>query len=221
MGKRISFQRVKAGYVRLIEGQGFPIVAVVCVAVITATALWTNHQEDDAALPTPTAAYDVTAAQLQQQLLRDALSATAAPTAAPQQWRAPLAGEVQQPFSADSMVQSGITGIWSMHDAIDIAAPLGSEICAMADGTVLSAGEDALQGAWLLIDHRGGTLALYAGMSKSAEYRAGDSVRFGDVIGFCGSGLLSEQDASPHLHLRVTQNGAAIDPQSLWAASAQ
>lgn len=221
MRKHSSFQRVKAGYVRLIEGQGFPIIAVVCVAVITGTALWTGHQEDDAALPTPTAAYDVTAAQLQQQLLRDALSATATPTAAHPEWRIPLAGEVQQPYSMECMIQSGITGIWSMHDAVDIAAPLGSEICAMADGTVLSAGEDALQGAWLLIDHRGGTEALYAGMSKSAAYRAGDSVRCGDVIGFCGSGLLSEQDASPHLHLRVTQNGTAIDPQSLWAASAQ
>lgn len=221
MTKHFSFQRIKAGYVRLIEGQGFPIIVVVCVALITSTALWTEHTDQDASLPAPTSAYDVSAAQLQQQLLRDAMSATAAPTAAPQKWYTPLAGEVQRPFDAEHLVRSGITGIWALHDAVDIAAPEGNAICAIADGNVLASGEDALLGVWLLIDHGDGIEALYAGMARAAAYLPGDTVRGGDVIGFCGSGPLSEQDATPHLHLRVTQNGVAVDPQALWSATAQ
>lgn len=218
MAKRLTFQLLRSAYVRLTENQGFPLIVLVCVGVITATALWTGHQEEDA-LPSPTAAYDVSAAQLRQQLLRDAQKSTDAPTAAPPMYQPPADGEVLQPFDAEALVRSGATGLWTVHDAVDIDAPADSPILAMADGVVLAAGEDALQGTWLLVDHGDGMEALYAGMAASAEYVAGDTVRKGDVIGSCGTGTLADASAAPHLHLRVTRNGIAIDPLTLWSSA--
>lgn len=218
MAKHLTFRQIRAGYIRLTENQGFPLIVLVCVGIITATALWTGQQGEEVS-PTPTAAYDVSAAQLQQQLLRDAQRPTAAPTAQPPKYQSPVDGTVLQSFDAQTLIRSGVTGIWSVHDAVDIAAPAGSAVLAMADGVVLAAGEDALQGVWLRIDHGDGTVALYAGMRASAEYIAGDTVRKGDRIGTSGAGTLAESSIEAHLHLRVTRDGTAIDPMTLWTSA--
>lgn len=219
MGMRSAFQRVRDGYVRFVEKQGFAIIAVVCVAVITATAIWTDRQDTYVA-PTPPAAGDVSAAQLMQQPLRDAATATPAPSAASQAWTPPLADTaILRPFSTSGMIKSGVTGIWAIHDAVDLSASRGDRVCAIADGTVRSTGDDELLGVWLLIDHNDGVEALYAGLAAAGAYIAGDKVRAGDTIGFAGGGPLDETDLAPHLHLRVTQNGQAIDPALLWNAA--
>lgn len=216
MSIKSAFVRLRDGYVRFVEKQGFAIITVVCVAVITATAVW-SKQEEVYVAPTPPVSQDVSAAQLMQQSLREAATPSPTPTEAPRMWNPPLDEiSIARPFDADSMVQSGITGIWAIHDAVDLAAKHGAKVYATADGIVLSTGNDQLRGAWLLIDHGDGIEALYAGLSMQADYRPGDKVFAGDVIGYVGGGLLDETDLEPHLHLRVTQNGAAIDPNTLW-----
>ena len=211
------FRRIRDGYVRFVEQQGFPIIVTVCVAVITAAALWTNQREEAWAAPTPPVNQDVSAAQLLQQSLQEAATATPAPTGAPQSWAPPVTdADILRPFSADTMAQSGVTGVWRIHDAVDLQADAGEKIFAMSDGLVVDAGEDPLQGVWLLIDHGDGIQALYAGMAMGAAYIPGDRVQTGDTIGFAGNGMLEETDLGPHLHLRVTHNGSAIDPAGLW-----
>lgn len=213
-----SLKRLKDAYVRFVEKQGFPIIVTVCVAVITATALWTGHEEEVWVAPTPPVSGDVSAAQLLQQSLRQASTATPAPTASTTQWMPPLDKiEILTAFSREHMVQSGITGIWAVHDAVDLAASKGSLVRSMADGTVTGHGKDALQGIWVKIEHPDGVSALYAGMALGGAFITGDEVRIGDIIGYAGSGLLAEGDMAPHLHLRTTQNGIPIDPISLWS----
>ena len=219
MGMKAVFKGMKNGYVRFVEKQGFAIITVLCVAVITATALWTGKEEVYVS-PTPPVSSDVSAAQLIQESLREATTPTPSPTEAPRQWLCPLEEAViLQPYSTSSMVQSQVTGIWSVHDGIDLQASQGSKVRAMSDGIVLDAGEDQLRGVWLLIDHGDGIEALYAGLAMAAAYIAGDSVRSGDVIGFVGAGLLEESNLGPHLHLRVTLDGASIDPTLLWTSA--
>ncbi len=216
-----AWKNLREGYVRFVERQGFAVIVTVCVGVITATALWTNRQEDAWVAPTPPVSQDVSAAQLVQQSLKDAATPTPAATEAPRLWSPTLAAtEVLRPFDDSAMVQSGVTGVWRIHDAVDLKASPGEKVYAMADGTVVDAGEDQLQGAWLLIDHGDGIQALYAGMTMSAAYLPGDRVRAGDTIGFAGNGMLEEADLGTHIHLRVTRDGTAIDPVSLWNTAA-
>lgn len=215
---RAAFLRFKNSYTSFVEKQGFAIISVICVAVITATAVW-SRQEEVYVSPTPPVSQDISAAQLIQQTLRDASTPAPSPTQTPRPWHMPLDEySVLRPFDADSMVQSGITGIWAVHDAVDLAAERGAAVCALADGVVLAAGDDQLQGVWLLIDHSDGVEALYAGLALHADYRPGDRVFAGDRIGYVGNGPLEESDLGSHLHLRITRHGQPIDPETLWAS---
>lgn len=211
------WKQAKERYTRFVEKQGFAVITVVCVAVITATALWTGNRPDNAyTAPTPPVTEDVSAAQLVQQRLRDAVTATPAPTETPVVFRSPLAQtEVLRGFDPEVMHYSDSTGIWAIHDGVDLSSPRGSKVVAMADGTVTAAGKDLLNGVWLEIDHDG-VVARYVGMALDAAYLPGDMVYAGDTIGFVGSGPADEADLEPHLHLQVTRDGTAIDPCNLW-----
>ncbi len=198
------------------EGQGFLIILVACIGVIAGTAAWTNQAPPPMVLPTPPVGDAASVAQLQQQSLKDAATPTPAPTAAPQVFQPPLEGiSVLRGFDATRMVQSGVTGLWQLHDAVDLRCAAGDPIRAMADGTVTSASAKGLMGAAVTIDHGQGVTAQYAGMAMLAGLRQGDPVEAGQTIGFGGNGVLEECDLEPHLHLRVTRNGTAVDPLSL------
>lgn len=210
-------RRLCAWYVHFAEKQGFPIIVTVCVGVIAATALWTGRQEIPPASPTPPVGQSISAAQLLQQSLRDAATPTPAPTEAPQTWHPPVENSaVIRTSSAEVFYQGSETGIWQIHDAVDLACAPGTKICAMADGIVLGCGQDDLLGGWVTIDHGEGLEALYAGMALCGPHLPGDTLKAGAIIGYAGQGPLEEQDLPPHLHLRLTLEGVAIDPTTLW-----
>lgn len=210
-----GFKRIRDAYVRFVDKQGFPIIVTLCVAIITTTALWTRHPEELPASPTPPVA-NVPAAQLMQQSLRDAFTPAPSPTVTPCIWIAPLGvTNILTPFSLEAMVESSLPGVWGIHAALDLGCQLGEPIRAMADGTVISAGQNKLRGIWLLIDHGDGVEALYASMSMTADYLAGDRVKAGTVIGYGGNTMAEETARGPHLHVQVWRKGQLIDPLSL------
>lgn len=212
------WKRFSAWYVQFVEHQGFAIILAVCVGTIAATALWANHTQE--AAPTPTFPVDdaALAAQLQQESLQQAATPTPAPTAAPQVWHAPLETvSVLRSFDATRLQRFTLSGLWQLHDAVDLRCEQGAIVTAMADGTVTDVAEKGLLGACITIDHGDGILAQYAGMSLHAGLAVGDPVSAGQTIGFGGNGVVIEADQETHLHLRVTKDGQAIDPLSLFA----
>lgn len=192
------------------------IILTVCVGVIAGTAVWTNRTEAPFPLPTPPVGEAASVAQLQQESLKDVATPTPSPSAAPPQWQAPLETiSVIRSFDAARMVQSGVTGHWQLHDAVDLRCAAGEPVRSMSDGTVTAVAAKGLMGASMTIDHDQGICAEYAGMSLHAGLREGDPVQAGQIIGFGGNTVLAETDLEPHLHLRVTRRGNAIDPLSL------
>lgn len=211
-----AFYRLKQHYIHFVEKQGFPIIVIICVAVITGTALFTRQSRTPYIAPTPPPVEHISAAQLLQQSLASAATPVPTPTIAPVQWCAPLDTlETVRRFDTAAMVCLD-SGVWSIHDAVDLKAKPGTPIHAIGDGEVTGSGNDKLQGAWLTIQHKGGIMSHYAGMSLINDYIAGDAVRAGDIIGFCGDGPLDEASLGTHLHLRIAKDGQAIDPCSLW-----
>lgn len=205
-----------AKYVQFVERQGFMIILAVCVSVIAGTAVWTNRSDAPVPIPTPPVGNAASVAQLQQQSLRDVTTPSPAPSAAPQVWHYPLETiSVLRGFDAARMVRSGVTGLWQLHDAADLRCAVGEPVRAMADGTVTDISSKGLMGASVIIDHGEGIMAQYAGLSLHAGLRVGDPTQAGQIIGFGGNDVLDESDLEPHLHLRVTRNGSAIDPLSL------
>ncbi len=110
-----------------------------------------------------------------------------------------------------------ITKTWKPHPAIDYAAPAGTPVNAVADGTVLEAARNAFNGNYVKIRHRNGYETMYLHLSRFARgIRKGASVAQGQVIGFVGSTGLA---TGPHLCFRITRNGKPLDPRRLDSAA--
>ena len=212
-----GLRRICKWYVHFVDHQGFPIIVTVCVAVITATALWTGRTDAEYIAPTPPVGQSISAAQLLQHSLQNASTSTPSPTSTACTWLSPLESTVVlRGYSVDTFQQGCMTGLWQIHDAADLKCDPGDPVRAMADGCILDIGQDERYGSWLLIDHGDGIEILYAGMALNAAYIAGDTVKAGATIGYAGKGPLEEADLPPHLHIRVTRNGDSIDPVTLW-----
>ncbi len=199
---------------RFTEKQGFPIIVTVCTAVITATALWSQGHPELTPAPTESTE-NVSAAQLEQQLLCDAAT-TPPPNSTPLPLCPPLKDcIVLQPY-AEHMVQSSVTGLWQIHAAVDLRASPAEEVCAAADGLILSTGSSRISGDWIIINHGGGLILRYAGVKASSQLSSGERVRTGEIIGIIGTSPLDESNLGPHLHLQASREGIFIDPTTLW-----
>ena len=144
-------RKIWTAYSQFVEKQGFPIIVTVCVAIMTAAAVWSSEREPAYVTPTPPVGQSASAAQILQQSLREAATPSPLPTAQPVVYFPPLEQPVVlRPFHAEHMVQ-GTSGIWAIHDAVDLQSTKGTKVDAIADGHVIAAGEDALlpiPGSW-------------------------------------------------------------------------
>lgn len=96
-------------------------------------------------------------------------------------------------------VSQGLHG----YNAVDLAAPRGTPIYAVAAGSVIVANGD---GAWnggygnyVVISHDNDTQTLYAHMTKVLAHQ-GDEVSQGEEIGLVG---MTGEATGPHLHIEV------------------
>ncbi len=107
-----------------------------------------------------------------------------------------------------------IRRIRQMHNGIDYAAPSGTPVLAVADGTVTRAGWDSGGGGnriWLR--HSRGLESAYLHLRGFAKgIKSGVRVRKGQVIGYVGSTGMS---TGAHLDFRIKQNGKYINPDRL------
>lgn len=94
-----------------------------------------------------------------------------------------------------------LTGKVGFHSGIDLAAPVGTAVAAMADGTIAFAGQQGDYGNLVVINHAEGLQTRYAQLA-TVTVNAGQTVRRGQTIGTVGtSGRPSSK--APHLHLEV------------------
>jgi murein DD-endopeptidase MepM/ murein hydrolase activator NlpD len=101
-----------------------------------------------------------------------------------------------------------VTGNIVMHKGIDLAAPEGTEVFSVADGTVTDLGFDPIYGNYVLISHRDNWSSLYGHLlSINTTLRA--TVKAGAFIGKVGS---TGQSTGPHLHFELRQDGRALNP---------
>lgn len=103
-----------------------------------------------------------------------------------------------------------VTGKVRPHTAVDYAAPAGTPVMSIGDGTVLSAGWSGGGGNTVKIRHNSSYETAYLHLSKYAKgIKAGTHVRQGQVIGYVGSTGMS---TGPHLDFRVWKNGSPVNP---------
>ena len=103
-----------------------------------------------------------------------------------------------------------ILGTERAHLATDYAAPPGSPVVAVANGTVTSAGWNGGYGNLVQIKHANGLTSGYAHLSHiAAGVRAGHPIKQGELVGLVGQTGLA---TGPHLHFMMTQKGIPINP---------
>jgi murein DD-endopeptidase MepM/ murein hydrolase activator NlpD len=103
------------------------------------------------------------------------------------------------------------------HTGLDFAAPVGTPVKSIADGTVASIGDGGAYGVLVKISHADDTESWYTHMPSvsSVQVREGQSVRGGQVIGAVG---MTGNTTGPHLHLEVRKRGTPIDPERWLSA---
>lgn len=105
----------------------------------------------------------------------------------------------------------------TMHNGVDIAAPIGTPIYAPASGRVVRAGTATGYGLAVYIQHDDGSVTVY-GHINDYFVSVGQRVSAGEVIAEVGN---RGESTGPHLHFQVNTNGmyaGAIDPIPWLAA---
>jgi len=113
--------------------------------------------------------------------------------------------------SSFGMRKNPVTGNIRQHQGIDLAAPMGTEVRAAADGIVTEVGNDPVYGNYIIIRHANNWASLYGHLQKTGVALK-SNVKSGTVIGWVGS---TGQSTGPHLHFELRQNGKARDPDKL------
>lgn len=112
-----------------------------------------------------------------------------------------------------------ITKTWRAHPAIDYAAPTGTPIKTVGDGTIKRIGRTRGNGNFIEVRHSNGYTTLYLHMSKFARgMKRGKRVSQGQVIGYVGSTGLA---TGPHLCFRMRKNGAPVNPTKIKVPAAK
>ncbi len=109
------------------------------------------------------------------------------------------------------MREHPITGNYTMHNGVDLAAYQGTSVYAAKSGTVTTAAYNYALGNYVVINHGDGYSTMYGHMTHFVVSE-GDYVTQGQTIGYVGStGVYS---TGPHLHFTVYSNGGTVNPMN-------
>lgn len=102
-----------------------------------------------------------------------------------------------------------ILRIWRPHLAIDYAAPSGTPVSAIGDGTVIYKGWNDGYGNYIKIRHPNNYETEYGHLSRFASgLKKGQKVKQGEIIGYVGATGLA---TGPHLDFSINENGKKVD----------
>ena len=103
-----------------------------------------------------------------------------------------------------------LTGKYTMHKGIDMAANTGTPIYATRSGKVTVASyQEGGAGWYVCINHGDGYSSIYMHMTHYIV-KAGQYVDAGEIIGYVGT---SGGSTGPHLHFGISYNGTYVNPQ--------
>jgi len=112
------------------------------------------------------------------------------------------------PVSGAIISRFGDTREGHDHDGIDIGAPLGTKVCAAADGDVLYAELHGGYGNLVVVKHDDAMFTVYAHHEVNLVQK-GQKVHAGDVIARVGQ---TGRATTPHLHFEVRKGSRPENP---------
>ncbi len=119
----------------------------------------------------------------------------------------PLNGRLLYEFGR----QPGPDNTTIRRHGVGISAPVGTEVRAVAAGTIQHAGPFGTYGPTVILDHGGGYYTLYLYLSR-LNVVAGTAASRGQLLGLSGG---ATSDTGPHIEFQIRERGIALDPE-LW-----
>ena len=104
-----------------------------------------------------------------------------------------------------------ILNTWRQHNGVDFAAPTGTPVRAVGEGTVDYAGQQSGYGNIVVVNHRNNQQTAYAHLSR-IDVKVGQTVSQGQKVGAVGS---TGWATGPHLHFEFRVNGEYQDPTTI------
>ena len=105
------------------------------------------------------------------------------------------------------------------HTGVDYAAPKGTPVMTIGDGTITSMKYEGAGGNTIRIRHNSVYSTAYLHLSGYAKgLKVGQRVRQGQIIGYVGS---TGRSTGPHLDFRVWKNGSPINPLKMQSPPAE
>lgn len=96
------------------------------------------------------------------------------------------------------------------HHGVDYAAPIGTPVRSVADGTVIAKSYQGAAGNMVKIKHPGNLTSGYLHLRGYAKgLHVGKRVSQGEIIGYVGS---TGRSTGPHLDFRLWKGGTPINP---------
>lgn len=113
-----------------------------------------------------------------------------------------------------------VTKVVRPHHGVDYAAPTGTPVVTIGDGTVIEKGWDKKGGGnYVKIKHNSTYTTTYMHLNGFAKgIQKGSKVKQGQLIGYVGSTGMS---TGPHLDFRLNKNGKYINPLTFESPSVE
>lgn len=212
-------------FLKFVKEKGYYIVLLVCAAAVGVTGyfiLRTDRGEEPAveviaSVSSDTQTLEPTGGETSESTEPTQADEPETSTVAEAFWlSAPVDGEALTAFAADHLAYNATTRDWRTHEGVDLAAELGQEVLAAADGTVYTIYDDENYGTTVVLRHTGGYITHYANLSEEVMVSVGQTVERGDVLGTVGQTANAETATPPHLHFAVFSENVPVDPEELW-----
>jgi murein DD-endopeptidase MepM/ murein hydrolase activator NlpD len=108
---------------------------------------------------------------------------------------------------------------WRAHKGVDLPAPIGTNVRAVANGVVDYIGQQRGYGNVVIVRHDARHMTLYAHLHQFSDgLQPGSQVRQGESVGTVGQ---TGWATGPHLHFEFHIDGQHVDPMAVVAQEAQ
>ena len=126
---------------------------------------------------------------------------------------------VLKDYSGTELMYNATLKQWEAHKAIDFSATAGTNVLAIADGTVEQVYTNYTYGTVVVISHTDGLKSVYSSLNEDVKVSAGDTVSMGDVIATVGNSANNEFVGEAHLRFELYKNNVLVDPNEFIALS--
>jgi murein DD-endopeptidase MepM/ murein hydrolase activator NlpD len=124
----------------------------------------------------------------------------------------PLHGEIIMNFSDDNLVYDKTLEQYRTNDSISLAAKIGEQVKASADGVVKLITKTPEDGNIVIIDHGDTWNTVYSQLQDNILVSEGDDIKRGQIIGGVGFPTKYEVLLGNHLGFKVMHNDICVNP---------